>query len=210
MEKKERSVPEFLYHATRAGNLESILTEGLRTSRYGEVHGGMDYAPLSPCVYLSSREESGNLHASLFDGSDDVIVLRIRASKLDRDAFLPDDCFYYMLEEYVNALPEPGSATREDISKEAEGMAEDFARDFGVGSRERAVSFLTRFLEADGSMDSWQPIAKELAVDYLAAQGEAAYEKDVPPEAIEGWVQHPSSPLAEKKRIRPMKTGRKI
>jgi hypothetical protein len=88
-------MPDILYHATRSSNVNSIQSEGLRVSKYGEVHGKMDFFPPTPCIYLSRHPQSSNLHTSLFDGGQPVVVFAIDITKLDPDNFYPDDAIGY-------------------------------------------------------------------------------------------------------------------
>ena len=87
----ENASPRFLYHATLRENLASIMTNGLLASRYGAIHGSMEYPPPVPCVYLSRDETSNNLHTALT--SNDYVVLKIDMSALDPTLFYPDDAF---------------------------------------------------------------------------------------------------------------------
>lgn len=173
------------------------MKHGILRANHGAIHGAMEYAPPENAVYLSTREESGNLNMALFEkeGPDtEVIVLRIRASYLRRDAFYPDDAFFYKLDE--------------DFCEDAEDLIEDPAelRSFikemtpafcdlsGLYPKEGA-KILKAFLHSEGTSEEYAVIARKMGgFQYLLRQGEAAYLDDVPASSILGWEYHPNSP----------------
>lgn len=91
-----------LYHATLESNIASILKEGLLCKHHGVIHGQMEYRP-PKAVYLSRLPQSNNLHANLFATAsakkEEVCVLQVDSDKLDKTKFVPDDCFFYILDQ---------------------------------------------------------------------------------------------------------------
>lgn len=184
-----------LHHATRLSNLEAIMSRGLQAKFYGAVHGSMEYTPPEPAVYLSTSINSNNLHTHLFAKCDpevdDIIVLEIDTAQLDPQRYFPDDAFFYALDrDYC----EDGADLEEGELKEyVDERVDDFCDQFGV-DKKKGCRLLKAFCQADGSPESYAPLAKELAHEYLAAQGEVAYLGDVPASAIIGWHYHPDTP----------------
>lgn len=188
----EPSAPQIrsLFHATRLSWLPSIMENGLLSSFHGRVHGEMDYAPPERAVYLSRHENSNNLNAKLFDErepGDQVVVLEIDAMALDVEKYFPDDAFFHMLDCDFNIEEADCS-----VAAFVEENRADFAARFGLDG-EKAERLLGQFCSSDGDMESYAPIARQMAREYLAAQGEIAYLGDVPASAILGWKTHPKS-----------------
>lgn len=165
-----------LYHATRKDNLPSIMSEGLKTAHYGDVHGCMEYALSEPCIYLSSRPESGNLNGNLFEEGGEryeVVVIEIDATGLNPDKFYPDDALYYMIDEDYMEFWENEAERPHLIS--------DFAEHFSM-SEDKAERMLSSCYEhGEGH---YQHILKEMWKEYIEKEGEVAYAADVPPSAI--------------------------
>jgi hypothetical protein len=184
-----------LYHATRLSNLDAILAQGLLSSHYGAVHGSMEYPPPENAVYLSSLADSSNLNSALFNKcdaeTDDVIVLEIDPVHLDAARYFPDDAFFYALDDQY--CENTDGLEDDELEEYVSEMLDDFCAQFGVDPK-KGRRLLTAFCEADGSPESYAPIAKELAHEYLGAQGEVAYLGDVPAAAIVSWRYHPETP----------------
>lgn len=193
MNTQRAGFPEFLYHATLRSNLDSILEAGLMRSKYGEIHERMEYHPPEDAVYLSTSEVSGNLHGSLFDKDQEVVVLRIRANHLDLDKLYPDDAFFYMLDEHFCEEAEDYVDDPEALDEFIESAAPKFCEMFGLRAEE-GKKYLADFCRSDGSHEVYSRIARQMGgVGYLMRQGEAAYLADVPPTAIMDWSVHPNS-----------------
>lgn len=189
----------YLYHATRASNLASILNEGLSTKFYGQIHGRMEYGPPESAVYLSIYEDSNNLNTALFDecsDDDQVVVLRIDADKLDSTKYFPDDAFFYMLDDLY--CEEADEMTKSELKEFVDGNYEDFAERFGFSDLRKAKQLLNAFCKSDGSMQAYADIAKKMGLEYLVSQGETAYLGNIAPEAILDWKIHPASPNQER------------
>ena len=165
-----------LYHATRRDNLPSIMSEGLKTAHYGDVHGRMEYALSEPCVYLSSRPESGNLNGNLFEEDGEryeVVVIEIDATGLDPDKFYPDDALYYVIDEDYTEFWEN--------EPERPHLIADFSARFSMDEH-KAERLLSSCYER--GEEHYQHILKEMWKEYMAAEGEVAYASDVPISAI--------------------------
>lgn len=183
---------DYLYHATRKSNLDSIMKNGIQTKYYGQVHGRMDYMPPNPAVYLSKFEHSNNLNTRLFSeckDDDSVIILKIDITKLDAQKMFPDDAFFYMLDDlYCCDADEMDSKEKKAF---IDDNIDDFMSDFGFSDEIKARTLFKAFLNSDGSMAAYSKIAKKMAVEYLIGQGEIAYLADISPTAILGYENYP-------------------
>lgn len=172
-----------LYHATRRASLGSILQDGLLASRFGEIHGAMEYRPAGPSVYLSCNPMSGNLNSALFDdGAEAVVLIEIDPAGLDPDRAYPDDLLMFILDEEILAgCDGPGDLDDTIIN----GFVERFSVE-----RAKAERILTAALEA-ADETAYPAILKEMWPEYLMAEGEIAYLGDIPAAAIVGWRDYP-------------------
>lgn len=164
-ERTTASIPvPYLYHATRAANLETIRAEGLLTRFYGAVHGGMDLHPPKPSLYLSRKPRSDNLHTALFDGL--VVVLKIDTRHLDANEMWPDDMIYDLWAD-EEVLTTPASV----------------AKALGITRQEASEVLETMAQTADAALPL---VMKPFWRWYLMWRkgGEVAYTADIPPEAI--------------------------
>ena len=156
-------IPGKLYHATLAGNMASILEEGLLASKCGAVHGETEVHPSRPRVYLSAHPEPDNLCAELF-AAGDVVVLEVDATGMDPDLFYPDDFFL----DKVAA-----GEMLEDV--------DDVMETLGLDESE-ARSLLDRLEHCEGS--DFAEALKPFAAWHAREHGEVSYVGDVPPDAI--------------------------
>ncbi len=175
-----------LYHATKKSNLENILKNGLQTNYYGKVHGSMEYGPPSPAVYVSTNEKSSNLNSNLFnDTNDPVIILQLNTKYLDSSMFFPDDAFFYML--FEDWLCDVDEMVDDELQEYINQSLDTFAEQFGILDKEKASRIFIQLCTCADDMTEFHKIAKHIGLEYLIAQGEAAYLGDIPKEAIITW-----------------------
>lgn len=162
---KATGLPQVLYHATSATNLDSIKAHGILTKYYGEIHGTTETHPPKPAIYLSREQPSNNLHTRLFERGE-VVVLQIDFTRLDPNELWPDDFIYKLFEE-EEILQTPGQV----------------AKAFGVTIREGEV--LLENLN-NAMPDELVLLLKPLWKWYLSIRsgGEVAYTADIPSSAI--------------------------